>query len=529
MRFAARLLEPPDRVELEAQDSRAVMLLQSPDQWTAAGARVGAEQRPEGLCLWLEAPQSSVQRVFLRWRMPVAGSLLLLGDQWERGYGDLEWRGVVAERVMPWYVIAWDGQTAEGFGVAAQPGALAYWQVDGGGVSLVLDVSCGGSGVQLGPRRLEMACVVTLAAPEGISPFAAARAFCHRLSPRPRLPDHPVYGINDWYYAYGSSTARSILADARLTAELAAGAANRPYAVIDAGWSNEDSVAAADTGIRTRGNARFPDMPALAAQLSALGVRPAIWTRPLIAPPGFSPAALLSVPAEFLYSRLPILDPSLPDNLALIEEDTRRLADWGYRLIKHDFSTVDLLGRWGFSMGAQVTAPGWAFLDRTRTTAEIIRAFYAALRRGAGDALLIGCNTIGHLGAGLFELNRTGDDTSGQEWERTRKMGVNTLAFRMPQHGAFFAADADCVGLTRAVPWELNRRWLDLLARSGTPLFVSAEPEAIGPEQRRALAQAFALAAQTAPPVEPLDWLDTTCPTRWQISAQPHTFNWWLD
>ena len=29
------------------------------------------------------------------------------------------------------------------------------------------------------------------------------------------------------------------------------------------------------------------------------------------------------------------------------------------------------------------------------------------------------------------------------------------------------------------VGWSLNRQWLDLLARSGTPLFVSADPDAI--------------------------------------------------
>ena len=79
---------------------------------------------------------------------------------------------------------------------------------------------------------------------------------------------------------------------------------------------------------------------------------------------------------------------------------------------------------------------------------------------------------------------RTGDDTSGRDWSRTKKMGINTLAFRSPQQGNFFDMDADCVGLTNAIPWSLNRQWLDLLARSGTPLFVSAAPDAVKQEQR---------------------------------------------
>jgi alpha-galactosidase len=149
------------------------------------------------------------------------------------------------------------------------------------------------------------------------------------------------------------------------------------------------------------------------------------------------------------------------------------------------------------------------------------------MRAAAGQSYLIGCNTIGHLGAGLFELQRTGDDTSGREWERTRKMGINTLAFRSPQHDTFFAADADCVGLTRDVPWELNSQWLALLARSGTPLFVSADPAVLGPQQKRALSESFALAAQPRPTAEPLDWLDSTCPAQWLLDGEQVAFDWY--
>ena len=141
-------------------------------------------------------------------------------------------------------------------------------------------------------------------------------------------------------------------------------------------------------------------------------------------------------------------------------------------------------------------------------------------------ACLIGCNTIGHLAAGLFEVQRTGDDTSGRNWERTRAMGINTLAFRMPQHETFYLVDADCVGLTQAVPWELNKRFLELLSVSGTPLFVSFETDACGPGQRAALRDAFAVAAVPAPPAVPLDWFETTCPCRWLIKGAEIEYSW---
>ncbi len=178
-------------------------------------------------------------------------------------------------------------------------------------------------------------------------------------------------------------------------------------------------------------------------------------------------------------------------------------------------------------MGDALTQDGWTFAAGAgQTTAEVIAALYGAIRTAAADALVIGCNTISHLSAGVFDICRIGDDTSGREWARTRKMGVNTLAFRAPQHGAFYVADADCVGVTTAVPWAVNRQWLDLLARSGTMLFTSLAPDALGDEQRRDLRAAFALAARPQPLAEPLDWLQTTWPRRWRLMGQDVRYDW---
>ena len=139
---------------------------------------------------------------------------------------------------------------------------------------------------------------------------------------------------------------------------------------------------------------------------------------------------------------------------------------------------------------------------------------------------VIGCNTISHLSAGVFELNRIGDDTSGKEWARTRKMGVNTLGFRMPQHNAFYAVDGDCVGLTKDIAWERNKQWMQLLASSGAPLFISAQPEALGAEQKAFIKQSFAQAAKVQPSGEPLDWLTNQFPQKWKLNHQEVLFNW---
>ena len=173
-------------------------------------------------------------------------------------------------------------------------------------------------------------------------------------------------------------------------------------------------------------------------------------------------------------------------------------------------------------MGASPTLPGWSFHDRCRTSAEIIRGFYQAISDIAGDSLVIGCNTIGHLGAGIFDAQRIGDDVSGKVWERTRRMGVNTLAFRLAQHRAFFAADADCVPFTSRIPRERTCQWLDVVAKRGTVLLISPEPGAVGPEMRAAIQSAFAIAAKGGQSLAPIDWLETHTPYRWQADASSH-------
>ncbi len=287
-------------------------------------------------------------------------------------------------------------------------------------------------------------------------------------------------------------------------------------------------------GPYTGSNTRFPDMPGLAARIRAMGAQPGIWIRPLAAYPDDPESLLLPVSrAVDASAKVKVMDPSVPEVLARITADFGKLREWGYDLIKHDWATCDLFGRWGFQMGAALTNSGWRFHDPTRTTAEITLDLYRAIREGAGESLsersslVIGCNTMGHLGAGLFELQRTGDDTSGREWERSRKYGINTLAFRAAQHGAFFAADPDCVGCTPAIPWEKNRQLLDLFARSGTVLFVSIDPKLIRLEEARAVRAAYAAAAQPQPLAEPLDWLDTTAPARWKIGEEVVRYDWY--
>ena len=461
-----------------------------------------------------------LSRVYLRWAAPAPAGAKILGDAWERAYGDLQWMGLRPERIMPWYMLVSDGSVTHGYGVATGCNSLCSWRLDAFHTELCLDLRCGPDPVELGGRTLHAATLVCREGIAGETPFKAAHRFCARMCPSPRLPQGLIYGSNNWYYAYGVSSHEEILSDARLVAELTEGLEPRPYMVIDDCWQAIRGRQC-NAGPWDRGNEAFPDMAGLAADISAMDLIPGIWYRPL--------TTYEEQPQECLVDRwgghdASILDPSHPAVLEEVEQITRRLVDWGYRLLKHDFSSADIFGRWGFQMDREMFEGSWHFYDRTRTTAEIILDLYRAIRRGAGDAVIIGCNTVSHLAAGLFELQRTGDDTSGLEWERTRKMGVNTLAFRMPQHGTFYLADADCAGHTGSIPWELNREWIRLLSLSGTPMFFSMDPKKLDEEKKQDLKEAFRTFVSITEPAEPLDWMDTTCPVRWQTQQGEQAF-----
>jgi alpha-galactosidase len=479
--------------------------------------------------VFINSPGTALTGVRLQWKYQVRQATKALGDSWERTYGDAGWKTPDAGIKNAWYVLLHDHAHTACFGVKTGCGAICWWTVSDGSLALTLDTHSGGNGVELGSRQLHAADIVTTEGTSAETPFLTARRFCKLMCQEPRLPKQPVYGINDWYFAYGNNSAKLITETTALMAALVADTDNRPFSVIDAGWAVYSPYLPGDGGWAddfSKPNEKFKDMHAVASDIVKLGMRPGLWTRPLCAKYNDKPNLLLPKIKGRDDPKNPVLDPTIPENIERVKNNISIYKQWGYEMVKHDYTTYDITGRWGFEMTDGITPSGWNFNDKTKTTAEIINHLYGAIRGAAGDMYLIGCNTISHLSAGVFELNRIGDDTSGKDWTRTRKMGVNTLGFRMPQHNTFYAADGDCVGLTSEVPWKKNKQWMQLLAESSAPLFISAQPDVLGAEQKAFIKQCFAKAAKVQPIGEPLDWLTNPLPARWKLDNRVVDFDW---
>lgn len=491
--------------------------------------RVRFRQAGNALSIFAASPSMPLNAVRARWKYEAVPNAHILGDALERSYGNLGWTANDAIINNLWYLLINDDTTTACFGVKTGSNSFCSWSLKDAGIELTMDTCSGGTGVKLGTRELHAADVVTDKNKNGETPFMTAQRFCKMMCPKPRLPKQPVYGINDWYFAYGNNSSELIKKITGMMTDLAPDTNNRPFSVIDAGWATYSPLLPGDGGFMddfSKPNSKFKDMAVMADDIKKLGMQPGLWTRVLCAKHDDPKSLLLpSIPGRD-DPKQPILDPTIPENIARIRHNISLYKQWGYKLVKHDYTTYDILGKWGFQMRENYTAPGWTFHDNTKTTAEIMNDLYGAIRIAAGDMYIIGCNTVSHLSAGVFELNRIGDDTSGKEWDRTRKMGVNTLGFRIPQHNAFYATDADCVGLTRDIPWEKNKQWMQLVAESGTPLFISPQPDALGEEQKTFIKQSYTHAAKVQPVGQPLDWMTNQFPAKWKLNGREVDFEW---
>lgn len=468
------------------------------------------------LDLYVTATEDRLKFIELNWAFESDENLYVLGDAWERSYGELELKKLCnLDRYMPWYFIATDKVNCFCFGIKTGANSFVSFQYTTKGIKALVDCRNGGCGVRLNGRKVHLATFVYKKYASA-DIFSSLHDYCKALCDKPILSKERVYGGNNWYYAYGKSSFEEIVSDARVQAELAEGIENKPFEVVDDCWQINSCEGP------WLPNEKFGDMKKLADEIRNAGARPGIWVRLL----HNRDEALTEDMRVFMKGKKKYLDPTHPFVKEYIKNDIERIKDWGYELLKHDFTTADLFGDWGPDLNEAITKiDDWHFYDRTKTNAEIVLDLYRLIKETAGNMYVIGCNTISHLCAGLVELNRTGNDTSGREWEATRKNGVNTLAFRLAQNEAFYMVDADCVGIIEdKIPWEKNKQWLSVLSYSNTPLFVSCSNK-ITEEQKNDLKEAYKV-YQEKHIIKPVDIFENKTPSVWEIDGKAIEYNW---
>lgn len=504
-------------------------LVQTGSKWIGANAMVELVPSQEGAKVCVSAPNAQLEEIRIRWRDSIGEGDKVFLDTFSGS-----WRSLGKGGESMWYFLHDNGVRTDGWGVKTRPAAFVCWKVRKDVVEGVFDMRAGGRPLRLGSRVLEAATVIRREGLPGETAFTAGRAFARLMCPSPRLVREPVYGYNDWYCAYGANTATNFLADAKYVSSLAKGLRARPYAVIDDGWQeNSPPEIKRKTGVfdsgcgpwEKEGDKFGMDMKTFAGKISALGAKPGLWYRPLRAWEGSADGMRCSSDRRFF-------DPTDPEVIKRIEGDIARFRDWGFKLVKVDYLTYDLIRDYMHNIAdfTRIADESVQWRDDARTTAEVIGDLYAAIRKAAGDGVvIIGCNAIGHLAAGVFEIQRTGRDTSGWSWDKTAECGVNAIGRRGFLDRIFYAADPDCVGLAEAgaIPWERNSDWLELISRAKAPLFISWKRSLATDVVRAAFRRAFERVTSPGAVGEPLDWQSEALPRRWKFADGEREFDWY--
>ena len=429
----------------------------------------------------------------LRFRADMKAVESVYGDQWERSsHGAfLEWRSVMASRALAWFCFAKTHDSIACYGVKTGADCFAYWQIDPHGVTLFLNLCSGSRGVDL--KAPLVACEVTeLFSDKDESAYSVAKRFSKMLCDKPVLPKEPIFGVNNWYWAYGNISKESVLHETDYLLKMCSGTTHRPYMIIDDGWQKSRTYGpGAYIGGPWEAGERFGSMADTADKIHEKGAKCGIWFRPLL--------TRGEVPKEARVSEASggiIMDPTHPYTKEQVFNDTRRIREWGYDLVKHDFTTWDVMGLHPLTSERHTTimvADGYDYYDKTITTATAIKNLYKTIADGANGAEIIACNAIGHLSAGIHSIYRVGGDTSGRSFEWTRVNGVNSM-MRLPQNDTFYRADPDCAAFTDRVDHVINLDFLEMCAITGVTTLASVTPDSLTPDELKRINKIFKIA-----------------------------------
>ncbi|MFI5195368.1 MAG: hypothetical protein ACHQD7_14975 [Chitinophagales bacterium] len=151
----------PDAIAARC-NGRWISLQGKDESWKTEEVEVTLKLNGDFLSLYISAPGRELEFIQCHWKQNTSASSKVLGDHWERSYGDLAWDAPDMSRKAPWYMLISSGEQTQAFGVKTGASTICYWQVSTESLELVMDTNSGGLGVLLGERNLHAADIVTM-------------------------------------------------------------------------------------------------------------------------------------------------------------------------------------------------------------------------------------------------------------------------------------------------------------------------------------------------------------------------------
>ncbi|RZJ14080.1 MAG: hypothetical protein EON51_19370, partial [Acinetobacter sp.] len=195
------LVNIPDEVWAQLNNQWVKLAVNNGSSFSYQDIQVEFKNKNGGQGVFIQSPILELGGVRLKWNYKTSASSKILGDHWERSYGDLAWKSPEPAAKNPWYVLLNDSKQTACFGVKTGANTICWWNVNPNTIDLTLDCHSGGVGVKMGQRRLFAATIVTMLGKAEENTYQTTTRFCKLMCDRPMLPKQPVYGINDWYVA----------------------------------------------------------------------------------------------------------------------------------------------------------------------------------------------------------------------------------------------------------------------------------------------------------------------------------------
>src|SRR3954470_12532279 len=148
------IIQMPDAIKILSGDNYFSLQSSDKQSWNYKDVLAKLKSTKDSIAVFVHSPTLALKEVQLSWKIPAIKNAIVLGDAWERTYGDVSWQQINTTKKLPWYCIEHSENNTTCFGVKTGCSAICYWRVADNNLELNLDTRTGGVGVQLGSRKL---------------------------------------------------------------------------------------------------------------------------------------------------------------------------------------------------------------------------------------------------------------------------------------------------------------------------------------------------------------------------------------
>src|SRR6059058_3336962 len=107
----------PDTVRILSGDDYVALQSSGKQTWTYKDVVVQVKQAGDAVSVFVQSPTLPLKEVQLQWQYATPKAATVLGDAWERTYGNISWQQVAATKKLPWYCVVHDDKNTICFGV----------------------------------------------------------------------------------------------------------------------------------------------------------------------------------------------------------------------------------------------------------------------------------------------------------------------------------------------------------------------------------------------------------------------------